>query len=82
VRLGLTQTFAIGLGCDITHASKLIYSDNINLEYPNAATPVGLNCRLCERAGCSRRALPPLRRNLILDENTKSTSPFIFHSKG
>ena len=43
-------------------------------------TPVGLTCRLCERIGCSQRAFPPLSRSLIVDENIKTVSPFMFRS--
>lgn len=73
--------FAIGLGCEISSASRLIYSDGYNLGNLKRVTPVGLTCRLCERSGCSHRAFPPLSRNLIVDENLKTISPYLFHSQ-
>lgn len=73
--------YAIGLGCEISSASKLIYSDGYELGNLKRVTPVGLTCRLCERSGCSHRAFPPLSRNLIVDENLKTVSPFLFHSQ-
>ena len=31
-------------------------ADGLDLEAPQAAVPVGINCRLCERADCRQRA--------------------------
>jgi XRE family transcriptional regulator, fatty acid utilization regulator len=69
--------FAIGLGCEIRHAPKLVYASGINLE-ATEGTPIGVNCRLCERENCSQRAEPPITRTLILDENTRRMSSFVF----
>ncbi|MFT4275640.1 MAG: short-chain fatty acyl-CoA regulator family protein [Rhodopseudomonas sp.] len=69
--------FAIGLGCEIRHAAKLIYAAGMDLEKAEG-TPIGVNCRLCEREHCSQRAEPPITRTLILDENTRRASSFAF----
>jgi XRE family transcriptional regulator, fatty acid utilization regulator len=69
--------FAIGLGCEIRHAAKLVYAGGIDLE-KSEGTPIGVNCRLCERENCSQRAEPPITRTLILDENTRRVSSFVF----
>ncbi len=69
--------FAIGLGCEIRHASRLVYASGLDLE-TIAGTPIGVNCRLCERENCSQRAEPPLTRTLILDETTRRVSSFSF----
>ncbi|MCG6207350.1 short-chain fatty acyl-CoA regulator family protein [Rhodopseudomonas sp. HC1] len=69
--------FALGLGCEIRHASKLIYAAGMDLEKAEG-TPIGVNCRLCEREHCSQRAEPPITRTLILDENTRRASSFAF----
>lgn len=69
--------FAIGLGCEIRYASRLVYAGGMDLE-KDEGTPIGVNCRLCERENCSQRAEPPLTRTLILDENTRRTSSFAF----
>ena len=69
--------FAIGLGCEIRHAAKLVYASGIDLEKAEG-TPIGVNCRLCERENCSQRAEPPITRSLILDENTRRVSSFAF----
>ncbi len=69
--------FALGLGCEIRHASKLIYAAGMDLDKAEG-TPIGVNCRLCEREHCSQRAEPPITRTLILDENTRRASSFSF----
>lgn len=69
--------FAIGLGCEIRHAAKLIYATGMDLEKVEG-TPIGVNCRLCERENCSQRAEPPITRTLILDETTRRVSSFAF----
>ncbi len=69
--------FAISLGCEIRHAAKLVYAAGMDLE-KTEGTPIGVNCRLCERENCSQRAEPPITRSLILDENTRRVSSFAF----
>ena len=69
--------FAIGLGCEIRHAARLVYATGMDLEKAEG-TPIGVNCRLCERENCSQRAEPPITRTLILDENTRRVSSFAF----
>jgi predicted transcriptional regulator/DNA-binding XRE family transcriptional regulator len=69
--------FAIGLGCEIRHAARLVYAAGFDLDKAEG-TPIGVNCRLCERENCSQRAEPPITRTLILDENTRRVSSFAF----
>ncbi len=70
------KTFAIGLGCEIRHASRLVYSDGLDLDNVSAATPIGMGCRLCERLDCPQRAVPPLGRELAVDENSSTFVPY------
>lgn len=70
--------FAIGLGCEITHAPKLTYARGHDFDTPENDTPIGINCRMCMRVDCQQRATPPLNRPLKLDENTRGLSPFDF----
>jgi XRE family transcriptional regulator, fatty acid utilization regulator len=69
--------YAIGLGCELRYAPRTTYSMGLNLAAADA-TPIGVNCRLCERAHCSQRAEPPLTRELLFDETTRGVSPFLF----
>lgn len=68
--------FAIGLGCEIGHAERVVYSRGLDLNQEKADTPIGINCRLCERADCSQRATPAINRDLRLDEHVRGLSPF------
>ena len=65
---------AISLGCQVEHARELIYSDGVDLENLEAATPVGITCRLCEHLDCEQRAFPSLRAPLQIDENVRTIS--------
>ncbi|MFF3448401.1 short-chain fatty acyl-CoA regulator family protein [Streptomyces sp. NPDC002667] len=70
------KTFAIGLGCEIRHAHRLVYSDGLDLANASAATPIGMGCRVCERLDCPQRAAPPLGRPLRIDQNTSTFVPY------
>jgi len=65
---------AIGLGCDLEEARELVYAEGVDLAHVESAVPVGVTCRLCERADCEARALPPLARPLRVDENVRGLS--------
>lgn len=67
--------FSVGLGCEIKHAHRLIYSKGMNMKSVKA-TEIGVNCRLCERRNCIQRAAPPLLGQLEVSENTRGFSPF------
>jgi XRE family transcriptional regulator, fatty acid utilization regulator len=58
------KTFAIGLGCDIRHAPRLAYADDLDLASPSALTPIGPGCKLCDRPACPQRAFPAIGRPL------------------
>lgn len=70
------KTFVIALGCEIRHASRLVYSDGLDLSNASAATPIGMGCRVCERTACPQRAVPPLDRALAIDENSSTFVPY------
>lgn len=77
------QQFSVALGCALEDARELVYADGLDLGAGAAqvAMPIGVNCRLCERADCSQRAHPPLRQRLLLDEHSRGFSPFSFAGK-
>ncbi|GGX35820.1 DNA-binding protein [Streptomyces noursei] len=70
------KTFAIGLGCELRHAHRLVYSDGLDLANASAATPIGMGCRVCERLDCPQRAAPPLDRPLRIDQHTSTFVPY------
>jgi predicted transcriptional regulator/transcriptional regulator with XRE-family HTH domain len=70
------KTFAIGLGCELRHAHRLVYSEGLNLSGDNS-TPIGAGCRVCERDNCPQRAFPALGRALDIDEHRSTVSPYL-----
>jgi hypothetical protein len=60
---------AIGLGCDISHAREIVYSDGVDVDNVEAAVPVGVTCRLCERVDCQERAFAPIHHPLRINVN-------------
>jgi predicted transcriptional regulator/transcriptional regulator with XRE-family HTH domain len=72
------KTFAIGLGCELRHAQRLVYSEGLVIGDPNVrATPIGAGCRVCERDNCPQRAFPALGRALDIDEHRSTVSPYL-----
>ncbi len=69
--------FVVGLGCELKYAHRLVYARGHDLASADA-TPIGINCRLCERVACPQRAAPPLMHALIVDEMKRGVSPFEF----
>ena len=72
------KTFSVGLGCDIRHAPRLVYSKGLDLRDPDAATPIGMGCKVCERTDCPQRAFPFIGRALEVDENQSRFVPYAF----
>ncbi|HEY8063759.1 MAG TPA: short-chain fatty acyl-CoA regulator family protein [Methylosinus sp.] len=64
------------LGCDIRHASRLVYSKGLDLSDPEAATPIGVGCKVCERPSCPQRAFPNIGQRLAIDENERRFAPY------
>ena len=72
---------AIGLGCELKHAPRLVYARGLDLNAP-AVTEIGPTCRLCERENCRERAEPPITRTLTFDEGAKTLTPYPFSTHG
>ncbi|MCC7108494.1 MAG: DUF2083 domain-containing protein [Deltaproteobacteria bacterium] len=62
---------AIGLGCRVEHAKKLVYAEGVDLEH---LMPVGVTCRLCPRGDCTERAFPAVSAPLHVDEHVRGVS--------
>ncbi|MFN3985756.1 MAG: short-chain fatty acyl-CoA regulator family protein [Rhodocyclaceae bacterium] len=72
----LDKTFAVGLGCDLRHASRLVYSRGLPLDDPAARTPIGAGCKICERPACPQRAFPPVGPRLAADPDQSWFEPY------
>jgi predicted transcriptional regulator len=69
---------AIALGCAEEHADRLVYTQGPGAPGPEAATPIGVTCRLCHRADCAARSAPPIGRPILIDDIRRTTAPFGF----
>jgi len=70
------RRFAIALGCEVTHASQLVYADSLDTSNASAYEPIGISCRICERTHCHQRSVPPLERRLSVDSNRRDLLPY------
>ena len=66
---------AVALGCAAEHAGKLIYTHD---QPPAEPTPIGITCRLCQRAECTARSAPPIGRQILPDDIRRTSAPFGF----
>ncbi len=66
--------YAVGIGCDREYARDVVYSDGLDLENVAAAVPIGVTCRLCDRADCTARAFPSIGGTLRINENVRGLS--------
>jgi predicted transcriptional regulator len=60
----------------VTHAPALVYADGLDLDRDAAYQPIGISCRICERANCHQRAVPPLERRLRVDPDRRDVLPY------
>ncbi|MCS5478600.1 short-chain fatty acyl-CoA regulator family protein [Corynebacterium sp. YIM 101645] len=60
------KEFAVGLGCDLDQAERLVYAQGLDLS-PASATPIGPGCTSCPRERCPQRAFPHAGRRVVVD---------------
>lgn len=70
------KTFAIGLGCDLRHAGRLVYSRGLPLDDPDARTSIGAGCKICDRPACPQRAFPSIATPLQADPDRRRFEPY------
>jgi XRE family transcriptional regulator, fatty acid utilization regulator len=54
-RHGQDNRLAVAMGCTVGHAPEIGYAESVALQGA-PFTPIGINCRICPRAGCEQRA--------------------------
>ena len=75
---GMEKTLlSIGLGCQVKHANDFVYADSLNLSDKKTETPIGVNCRTCDRMDCQQRAFPPLHKKFDIDLNKRGISVYV-----
>ncbi|WP_370228752.1 short-chain fatty acyl-CoA regulator family protein [Cognatishimia sp.] len=70
------RRYAIALGCEIKHADRMVYADNMDVSNAASFQPIGISCRICERPDCHQRSVPPLERKLMIRENERGVLPY------
>lgn len=70
------RRFAIALGCEVSHASEVVYSDGLDLMDASAFEPIGISCRICERRDCHQRSVPPLESQLSVNPDRREILPY------
>jgi predicted transcriptional regulator/transcriptional regulator with XRE-family HTH domain len=79
LQAGQEDELVVGLGCELKYAGKLAYARGLDMSAP-VAVEIGPSCRICERPACPQRAAAPINRTLLIEEASKSLSPFPFVS--
>lgn len=74
------QKLAVGLGCDIAYAQRLVYTREQNMD-DSPYTRIGVNCYLCERNDCRSRAHAPLNRKLSFDVRSRGIALYQFDDR-
>ena len=74
---GHEDELVVGLGCELKYAAKLTYARGLDIASP-IAVEIGPSCRICERPACPQRAAAPISKTLLVDEASKTLSPFPF----
>jgi predicted transcriptional regulator/transcriptional regulator with XRE-family HTH domain len=72
------RRYAVALGCEIGEAADFVYADHLDLSRADAATPIGISCRICPREDCDQRAFPPSGRALRIDPERREVVPYRF----
>ena len=75
--LAPARHYALGIGCEVAHASDVVYADSLDLKTA-PVTLIGVSCRMCERLECPQRAAPPIDRALTVDPDRREFVPFRF----
>lgn len=64
---------AVAVGCDWSRAEETVYGEALAHLPP---TPVGITCRLCERAACAHRAFPSMQREMSVNPWRQAVGPY------
>jgi len=72
------RRYAVALGCEISEAEDFVYADHLDLGRADAATPIGVSCRICPREDCDQRAFPPAGRAIRVDPERREVVPYRF----
>ena len=74
--LSVGGDFAVGLGCDISHAPELVYATGVDVSEVRTVVPIGAGCKVCDRPACAQRAFPMLGHGIAVDETVSDSVPY------
>ncbi len=66
--------YAVGFGCELTHAAEVVYADVISAAVE--PVPIGVSCRICERRHCHQRAYPPMEHTMSIPTDERGVTPY------
>ena len=66
--------YAVGFGCEITHADDVVYADAVSESVQ--PVPIGVSCRICERRQCHQRAYPPVDHVMQIPTDERGVTPY------
>lgn len=70
------RRYAVALGCEVRHANEFVYADSIDTVSAQAATPIGVSCRICPRPDCDQRAYPPSDQTIAVNLFRRGVVPY------
>ena len=70
------RRYAVVLGCEAALADEFVYADGLNLKSDDAATRIGISCRICPRDTCDQRAFPPSDKAIAVDPSQRDLVPY------
>ena len=76
-RIIVMKIFFAIIGSFLFLFSNFVYADSLNLNDKKSETPIGVNCRTCDRMDCQQRAFPPLHKKFDIDLNKRGISVYV-----
>lgn len=73
---GPVRRYAYALGCEVEHAGRLVYADDLDLTREAAFEPIGVSCRICERRQCPQRSVPPIAAGIAVTPDHREIVPY------
>jgi XRE family transcriptional regulator, fatty acid utilization regulator len=73
---GPVRRYAYALGCEIEHAPRLVYADDLDLGRDAGFEPIGVSCRICERRQCPQRSVPPIAAGITVTPDRREIVPY------
>ncbi len=70
------RRYALALGCEVKYIDQFVYGAQLDQSAPGVFEPIGVSCRICERADCVQRSAPPLKSTLRVDQNVRKIIPY------